>query len=194
LCYSPKQHFLCLGASSCLFVLQVPPPGLGMCPGLVPSGGSIPPPGFGFGCCCCSRATCNRSCLLCALVCGVTRRTAAARRSALFSVFVGVGRFSGVNKIGRLFGGASPLGCAFGLRLRAAPSGCAFGLRLRARPKPRLDSEPMGDARGRSRIPHKTPTADRGRSYGKKWPCGVLERFLLHLLCLPSAPEWAAKL
>ena len=65
LCYSPKEHFLCLGASSCLFVLQVPPPGLGMCPGLVPSGGSIPPPGFGFGCCCCSRATCNRSCLLC---------------------------------------------------------------------------------------------------------------------------------
>ena len=107
-----------------------------------------------------------------AFVCGVTRRTAAARRSALFSVFVGVGRFSGVNKIGRLFGGASPLGCAFGLRLRAAPSGCAFGLRLRARPKPRLDSEPMGDARGRSRIPHKTPTADRGRSYGKKWPQG----------------------
>jgi len=73
---------------------------------------------------------------------------------------------------------AAPSGCAFGLRLRAAPSGCAFGLRLRARPKPRLDSEPMGDARGRSRIPHKTPTADRGRSYGKKWPCGVLEGFL----------------
>ena len=83
------------------------------------------------------------------------------------------------------------MGCAFGLRLRASPSGFAFGLRLRARPKPRLDSEPMGDARGRSRIPHKTPTADRGRSYGKKWPCGVLERFLLHLLCLPSSAKFA---
>ena len=44
-------------------------------------------------------------------------------RCALFSVFVGVGRFSGVNKIGRLFGGASPSGFAFGLRLRASPSG-----------------------------------------------------------------------
>ena len=27
---------------------------------------------------------------------------------------------------------------------------------------------------------HKTPTANRGRSYGKTWPCGVLERFLRH--------------
>ena len=45
-------------------------------------------------------------------------------RCVLFSVFVGVGRFSGVNKIGRLFGGASPSGFAFGLRLR--PSGFAF--------------------------------------------------------------------
>ena len=44
-------------------------------------------------------------------------------RCALFSVFVGVGRFSGVNKTGRLFGGASP---------GASPSGFAFGLRLRA--------------------------------------------------------------
>ena len=44
-------------------------------------------------------------------------------RCALFSVFVGVGRSSGVNKIGRLFGGASPSGFAFGLRLRASPSG-----------------------------------------------------------------------
>ena len=49
--WDPKHDFLFLGASSCLFVLQVPPPGFGMCPGLVPSGGSIPPPGFGFGCC-----------------------------------------------------------------------------------------------------------------------------------------------
>ena len=76
-----------------------------------------------------------------------------AVRCALFSVFVGVGRFSGDNKIGRLFGGASlwgfalglrfgasPSGFAFGLRLRASPSGFAFGLRLRARPNPRLDS------------------------------------------------------
>ena len=46
---------------------------------------------------------------------------------ALFSVFVGVGRLSGVNKIGRLFGGASPSGFAFGLRIRASPSGFAFG-------------------------------------------------------------------
>ena len=46
---------------------------------------------------------------------------------ALFSVFVGVGRFIGVNKTGRLFGGASPWGFAFGLRLRASPSGFAFG-------------------------------------------------------------------
>ena len=51
--------------SSRLFVLQVPPHVFLMCPGLVPSGGSIPPPGFGFGCCGCSRATCNRRCLLC---------------------------------------------------------------------------------------------------------------------------------
>ena len=80
-----KQDFLFLGASSCLFVLQVPPPGFVMCPGLVPSGGSIPPPGFGFGCCCCSRATCNRPCLLCVRL-WFTRRTAAAR-SALCAVF-----------------------------------------------------------------------------------------------------------
>ena len=40
-------------------------------------------------------------------------------RCALFSVFVGVGRFSGVNKIGRLFGGASPSGFAFGLANQA---------------------------------------------------------------------------
>ena len=57
-----------------------------------------------------------------------------AVRCALFSVFVGVGRFSGDNKIGRLFGGASLSGFAFGLRLRASPSGFAFGLRLRASP------------------------------------------------------------
>ena len=88
-------------------------------------------------------------------------------RCALFSVFVGVGRSSGVNKIGRLFGGASP-------------SGFAFALRLRARPKPRLDSEPMGDARGRSRTPLKTPTAHRGRICRGTPPCGVLERFLPH--------------
>ena len=41
-------------------------------------------------------------------------------RCALFSVFVGgAGRFSGVNKIGRLFGGASPSGFAFGLANQA---------------------------------------------------------------------------
>ena len=55
-----------------------------------------------------------------------------AVRCALFSVFVGVGCFSGDNKIGRLFGGASLwgfafAGFAFGLRLRASPSGFAFG-------------------------------------------------------------------
>ena len=116
--WDSKQDFLFLGASSCLFVLQVPPPGFEMCPGLVPSGGSIPPPGFGFGCCCCSRATCNLPCLLlCVLRSSVVLRAVPPPlgvRCALFSVFVGVGRFSGVNKIGRLFGGASPSGFAFG--------------------------------------------------------------------------------
>ena len=34
-------------------------------------------------------------------------------------MFVGVGRFSGDHKIGRLFGGASPWGFALGLRLGA---------------------------------------------------------------------------
>ena len=92
-----------------------------------------------------------------------------AVRCALFSVFVGVGCFSGDNKIGRLFGGASLWGFA-------------FGLRLRARPNPRLDSEPTGDVWGRSRIPHKTPTAHRGRICRGTPPCGVLEGFLLHLL------------
>ena len=62
-----------------------------------------------------------------------------AVRCALFSVFVGVGCFSGDNKIGRLFGGASLWGFA-------------FGLRLRARPTPRLDAEPVGHACGGSRI------------------------------------------
>ena len=71
-----------------------------------------------------------------------------AVRCALFSVFVGVGRFSGVNKIGRLFGGASLWGFALGLRLRASPSGFAFGLRLRARPNPRLDSKTHGRCSG----------------------------------------------
>ena len=77
-------------------------------------------------------------------------------RCALFSVFVGVGRSSGVNKIGRLFGGASPSGFAFGLL------GFAFGLRLRARPKPRLDSEPMGERPGS--FPD-SPTHGTPRSY-----------------------------
>ena len=87
--------------------------------------------------------------------------------------------------------GASPSGFAFGLRLRASPSGFAFGLRLRARPNPRIDSEPMGDARGRSRIPHKTPTAHRGRICRGTPPCGVLEGFLRHLLCFTSGPKSA---
>ena len=142
--WDPKQDFLFLGASSsCLFVLQVPPPGLEMCPGLVPSGGSTPPPGFGFGCCCCSRATCNRPCLLCVRL-WFTRRTAAAR-SALCAVFgvCGCGAFvvALIRLVGFLVGlrlraspRASPSGFAFGLRLRASPSGFAFGLRLRASP------------------------------------------------------------
>jgi len=87
--------------------------------------------------------------------------------------------------------GASLWGFAFGLRLRASPSGFAFGLRLRARPNPRIDSEPMGDARGRSRIPHKTPTAHRGRICRGTPPCGVLEGFLRHLLCFTSGPKSA---
>ena len=56
-----------------------------------------------------------------------------------------------------------------------------------ARQKPRLEPEPAGDARGRSRMPLKTPTAHRGRIYRETPPCGVLERFLLHLLCFTSA-------
>ena len=40
-------------------VLQVPPPGFERCPGLVPSG--IPPPDFGFDCCCCLCTTCNHT-------------------------------------------------------------------------------------------------------------------------------------
>ena len=101
-------------------------------------------------------------------------------RCALFSVFVGVGRSSGVNKIGRLFGGASPSGFAFGLRLRASPSGFAFG------PARSHDStqNPWANARGRSRI--HPPTAHRGRICRGTPPCGVLERFLLHLLCFTS--------
>ena len=75
---------------------------------------------------------------------------------------------------------------AMGAGVRASPSGFAFGLRLRARPNPRIDSGPMGDARGRSRIPHKTPTAHRGRICRGTPPCGVLERFLPHLLCFTS--------
>ena len=104
-------------------------------------------------------------------------------RCALFSFFVGVGRVSSaLIKLTCFLVGlhhrASPSGFAFGLRLRASPSGFAFGLRLRARPKPRLDSKPMGDARGRSWIPHKTPTTHRGRICRGKPPCGVLVRFL----------------
>ena len=70
-----------------------------------------------------------------------------------------------------------------GLRLWASPSGFAFGLRLRARPTPRLDAEPVDGACGGSRMPHKTPTAHRGRINDETTPpCGVLEGFLLHLL------------
>ena len=174
--WDPKQDLLGLGASSCLFVLQVPPPDFGMCPGLVPSGGVDLPAGLWLR-------------LLLLLARDVQSAVSSLRssvvlravppplgvRCALFSVFVGVGRFSGVNKTGRLFGGASAFwwGFAFGLRLRASPSGFAFGLRLRARPKPRPDSP----------------------------PCGVLERFLPHLLCFtshnllpPSPPACASPL
>ena len=83
------------------------------------------------------------------------------------------------------------VGFLVGLRFGASPSGFAFGLRLRARPNPRIDSEPMGDARGRSRIPHKTPTAHRGRICRGTPPCGVLEGFLRHLLCFTSGPKSA---
>ena len=131
--WDPKQDFLFLGASSCLFVLQVPPPGFGMCPGLVPSGGSIPPPGFGFGCCCCSRATCNRPCLLCVrLWCYAPyrRRSECAVRCFrclwVWGVLVALIRLVGFLVGLRLR--ASPSGFAFGLRLRASPSGFAFGL------------------------------------------------------------------
>ena len=124
-----------------------------------------------------------------AFVCGVTRvPPPLGVRCALFSVFVGVGRVSSaLIKLTCFSVGlrlrASPSGFAFGLRLRASPSGFAFGLRLRARPTPRLDAEPVDGACGGSRMPHKTPTAHRGRIYDETTPpCGVLEGFLLHLL------------
>ena len=50
----------------------------------------------------------------------------------------------------------------------------------------------MGDARGRSRIPHKTPTAQRGRICRGTPPCGVLERFLLNLQCFISPARSSA--
>ena len=130
-------------------------------------------------------------------------------RCALFLVFVGVGRSSGVNKIGRLFGGASPSGFAFGLRLRASPSGPPEATtRLRThgrtpgvvpgfthprhtavvftaeRRRAAFWSVSCCNARGRSRI--HPPTARRGRICRGTPPCGVLERFLLHLLCFTS--------
>ena len=49
-----------------------------------------------------------------------------------------------------------------------------------------LDPKPTGDARGDSPSLPTAPTANRGRSDRETWPCGVLERFLLHLLCLTS--------
>ena len=66
---------------------------------------------------------CNRRWLDEAARCDHAR--AASARGALCAVFgvCGFGCFSGDNKIGRLFGGASLWGFAFGLRLRASPSG-----------------------------------------------------------------------
>ena len=130
--WGPKQDFLCLGASQCLFVLQVPPPGFGMCPGLVPFFGGFDSPRRALA----SAAAAARARRA---ISGPSLRSSVVLRAvppplgvrcALFSVFVGVGRSSGVNKIGRLFLvglRASPPGFAFGLRLRASPSGFAFG-------------------------------------------------------------------
>ena len=131
---------------------------------------------------------------------------------ALFSVFVvGVGRFSGVNKSGRLFGGASPSGFVFGLRLQASPSGFAFELRLRASPSGfafglRLRASPSGPPEATARLmahgrclgsfpdpdSPQTPTAHRGRICRGTPPYGILERFLPHLLCFTLHLGWCS--
>ena len=135
-----------------------------MCPGLAPLGGSIPPPGFGFGCCCCLRATCNRPCLsslrnkrpdlsgrppckgVAILLCvrlwcyyaPYRRRSECAVRCFrclwVWGVLVALIKLAGF--LVRLRLRASPSGFAFvGLRLRrASPSGFAFWLCLRASP------------------------------------------------------------
>ena len=97
-----------------------------MCPGLAPLGGSIPPPGFGFGCCCCSRATCNRPCLLCVrLWCYAPYRRRSECAVRCFRCLWVWGVLVALIKLA---------GFLVGLRLRASPSGFAFGLRLRASP------------------------------------------------------------
>ena len=66
------------------------------------------------------------------------------------------------------------------------PSDAAQRRRPATPPTPRLDSKPTGDAQGHCFTSPITPTANRGRPYGKTWSCGVLERFLLHLPCFTS--------
>ena len=132
-------------------------------------GGSIPPPGFGFGCCCCSRATCNRPCLLCVrLWCYAPYRRRSECAVRCFRCLWVWGVLVALIKLA---------GFLVGLRLRASPSGFAFG------PARSHDStqNPWANARGRSRI--HPPTAHRGRICRGTPPCGVLERFLFCTCC-----------
>ena len=107
-----------------------------------------------------------------------------AVRCALFSVFVGVGRFSGDNKIGRLFGGASLSGFAFGLRLRASPSGFAFGLRLRASPS----GPPEATTRLRTHGRCPGGSFPDWRVWGR-WVADLARKILLGFLSSPHCGE-----
>ena len=92
--------FVSLGRSATVFVRW-------MYPGPVALAGVRPPRRALWNRRCCSRATCNRRCLICVRLCCYTR--AAAACSALCAVFggYGVGCFSSRNW-NHLFCGASP--------------------------------------------------------------------------------------
>ena len=127
-------------------------------------------------------------------------------RCALFSADGGVVLFSWLNKIGRCFvrlrlrlasepasdagqrrQPATPASDAVQRRRPATPASDAGQRRRPATPPtPRLDSKPTGDSQGHSFTSPVTPTANRGRFYGKTWPCGILEHFRLYLLCFTS--------
>ena len=149
-------------------------------------GGSIPPPGC-FGCCCCSRATCNLPCLLCVrLWCYAPyrRRSECAVRCFLclwvWGILVALIKLAGFLVGLRLR--ASPSCFAFGLRLRASPSGFAFGLRLRASPSGfafglRLRASPSGIAFG-----HRLRASPSG-------PPEATTRLIAHGRCPGSFPD-----